>query len=950
MLIEKEEMNRPRREAARRLKELGKEAQEAVPMLIESIKDEDDEVRKICCEALQEMGLPLKLFVELGKKNSLVLAKALERQRQPESVETATTTTASVGIVPMLLPFLNHPDREVVNQAAQSLSLIYHPSAKSAVRIKDLLNRLINAIESRQEGNSAVQESLGRIVSKFKDQAPNELMTIYTDAQYPARKAILETIGVVSDSQVMEFVFAKLSDKDINIRKSAAVSLGKIGTRNKKEVVGPLLAKINQGKGKEQWHEAAQSLGEIKGWDTKNSVKPLNDLTEKLRIEGRDDTIALSIAEIVQNVIEAKDKEENEKDWLRKLWLSIQQSFSSKDAELHELLVKKASQELQGGSSAEYIKARQLISLLEIRIQPQWPAQIKETTLRSRKIQALILLPLIWGVLFFFWPLRLLWLLFGDEINPQVLILRYPLSLMRKIALVGFPERVLDSWIREHVENGRRKFREMPEVEKRAIYVNSSVEFTISKNEKVIHERLQFYRDDATDDEPRITPEVQEIFDNRKDRLHQAIWKWIKRCLRNNDSSARKERLCLVISGEGANGKSSLAFQMARSAMEGDPAYRLCADHQMLPVLIASDFRLSQSDSRSQMLVAIGEKLAELVGRPASSRISEDLLAELLRKRRILVLIDGHSYMDNPTRDAILQHGPDMASVFIVTTRLDEWSKRTRIVLQTKGIIKDSFVSFTEQYQAQKRLANNALKEISKENHIFQRLSFAEGTIPINIAKTCADILTSDDENHRVFSQVMLHLVKDDHEKHGRARSAENTIYDHDMLKAVKLAAWECTKDNYRAQTVDQNRILASFGKVYEDAGKAGELLNYLKCDLQVLREVLPGVIGFSFPLKAESIAALYLFENLSKRKKAYPPKFKKWLQDFEHNALFATQGFYPSPGFLHAMFDGLDQWKKDDRQAFTEEAKKFIQTLLRIQPVQLQERENAVPDTVKNE
>jgi photosystem II stability/assembly factor-like uncharacterized protein len=142
---------------------------------------------------------------------------------------------------------------------------------------------------------------------------------------------------------------------------------------------------------------------------------------------------------------------------------------------------------------------------------------------------------------------------------------------------------------------------------------------------------------------------------------------------------APRGRLSISIDGPGGVGKSSLAFQIARWACENRPQYRL-ASYPMLPVLVGSDFRSGgpskvgggddESKNRRDSVDEAAASNLELI--METPRISADLLQALLRKKRVLVVVDGVSEMNETVMsDAIRpDRGAKDSRALVVTSRV----------------------------------------------------------------------------------------------------------------------------------------------------------------------------------------------------------------------------------------------------------------------------------------
>jgi hypothetical protein len=125
-------------------------------------------------------------------------------------------------------------------------------------------------------------------------------------------------------------------------------------------------------------------------------------------------------------------------------------------------------------------------------------------------------------------------------------------------------------------------------------------------------------------------------------------------------------RGCLVIWGEGGAGKTSLACQLGHWAMADTPAERLCR-HRMLPVLLAQELAHTSAGSPAAALVeAVRGQLQAYCDDMAPP--SAELVEHLLRRRRILVIVDCLSELGPDAREAIRPGRADFPAYALVVT------------------------------------------------------------------------------------------------------------------------------------------------------------------------------------------------------------------------------------------------------------------------------------------
>ena len=168
----------------------------------------------------------------------------------------------------------------------------------------------------------------------------------------------------------------------------------------------------------------------------------------------------------------------------------------------------------------------------------------------------------------------------------------------------------------------------------------------------------------------------------------------------------------LLISGGGGAGKTSLACQVSRWGMRENKSERLWPGHVMLPVLLEHDFVDEGEDAMSK---AISSQLRDLID--TKTAISRTLLQALLENKRILVLVDGMSEMNERTRNAILSgisRIPVNAVMF--TSRTDEIiCDLTRTTINPTTIKGNQLSSFVEAY-----LISQGKKQLSTGEEFFK--------------------------------------------------------------------------------------------------------------------------------------------------------------------------------------------------------------------------------------
>lgn len=195
------------------------------------------------------------------------------------------------------------------------------------------------------------------------------------------------------------------------------------------------------------------------------------------------------------------------------------------------------------------------------------------------------------------------------------------------VGLLHYHPRVLDSWIAIRINTARKRFAEIETVSARSIHITTV---------PVLFDHQMI---------PEITSKIlYPLFSQKQSRL--------------------------LIYGEGGLGKTSLACQIAKWSMSENESERL-SKNLMIPILLEQNLDLKVSDGKSLLLEQIRGQLQTLT--EEIEPIPEELCNQLLRKKRILLIVDHFSEMSESTRKEIRPiHSNFSANALIVTSRIKE--------------------------------------------------------------------------------------------------------------------------------------------------------------------------------------------------------------------------------------------------------------------------------------
>ena len=420
-------------------------------------------------------------------------------------------------------------------------------------------------------------------------------------------------------------------------------------------------------------------------------------------------------------------------------------------------------------------------------------------------------------------------------------VLKIPLKPL--ISFFAFRPRVLDAWVTSNLDKARDCF---------------------SKKE-LVHER-------------RILAPVKVTLNGQKNTNFD------KENLRDLFAEAQSK---LLIYGDGGAGKTSLACQIAKWAMQKKGLFET---YSALPALIEDKF----PDNTFQE--AIARELKLLI--KTAETTSPALLKELLIKKRILVIADGMSEMDEDSRAKIIKDADINAIVF--TSRNKEIKNISKI--ETRYISHGDIYIFFEEYLNEKLKEENSSsnKMIFTSPEIYE---YCAGLVELAGDKGITVLLA------KLYIEQMIAQKQDDIEEGLAANIPElmcqsikilyrKTLVEglefSDVLKAAKMIAWLSLKADYQPAAANKE-VLRS---LLLNIDKGNESLEYLERKLKIIetKGIEDDKVSFKMDPLAEYLAALYLVEENASI-------IKKW-EEFIEDALSKDGSPASIKGFLLAVYD----------------------------------------------
>ncbi len=829
-----------RQNAISALGRIGPAAKDAVPALVHAMEnDPEKSVRYSSAEALGKIGPNAKEAVP-------ALIKILENDLDANNRQNAASAIGGIGAaakeaVPTLINIFENDTEERVRQSAASALGRIGPAAKEAV--PTLIKILENDLDANNRRYAA--SALGGIGPETKNVIPALITALKNDADKYVRQSAASALGRIGPEArdaVHALIHAMENDTNEDVRWSAAEALGGIGPAAKEAVPSLIHALKKDPSGLWIRENAASALGKISPEDK----EVITALVHALENE-KDEDILRSVAGALGGIGPAA------KDAVTAFIYTIEKNNTNKGVSQRAAgILKRLAIDLSEAKAVDMIEPlkraykillasryKEEASIVELAIInleherdrfPWWQA-FAEWIINHLWVSTLISLYLLWAILwlsiFFINPLKII------PINEKLKNLEFKpkwaggiaISL-RHLLFVGFfyySPRVLDSWVKAHIETVRSEFEEKDTVKDRAIHIPIPVEI---------------------DKKPISDLNPADLKPGFKHPL-----------------------VCLLIYGEGGAGKTSLSCQIAKWTMSENVDNRPAA-HLMLPVLIEDEI---DNGVDQAFMDVIKRQLQILTKEP--DPISDDFLNHLLRRQRVLVIVDHLSEMSEATRSQIKPGRADFpANALIVTSRLREkeiLGNLTQSTIKPMRVQGNQLSNFMEAYLRQK--GKRKLFGHSEYFAACQRLSemVADRDITVLLAKLYADQMIAQKESEageRLPDNIPDLMIK--YLNTVNQVIKEDRLKDRDVHCAVKPLAWECLKEALKPGYVKIRtaiEVLTLSGLTEEDVEAR---LHYLENRLRLIQLLEPIKDRYRFVLDplSEYLAALHLLDESSQK------------------------------------------------------------------------------------
>jgi HEAT repeat protein len=863
---------------------LSKDAEAATPFLIEIIKTSKDGL--VLTTTVKALGNIAKNSKDTVQKLIGVIKTSKDKDNDNDALNCAIQALGMVGkdakdAVPFLTEILQtNNDSDVLSSAIDSFVKIGDA--------KDTIPILIESLKIRKadpQVSSSIADAFGII---GKDAVPSLIEVLKTSKDWQVIANITQAFGIIQKDgkdAVPVLIEILKTSKDEQILHSAIAILGYIG-KDAKDAV-PVLIEILK-TSKDTRLTAIRSLGRI-GNEARDAVP---DLIEILKADnyktGKDITIADTnllgdtltslqgigkdaktavphLFKLLKNEsslasLKSTDQDLFGKDLESVIYsiltdLTIGNDFSENENIRESFDLYKNNLTEEGRS-----KTGNVITTLEQREALQTWKWLNDFITKHPKsvwtAVSLLSLFIIWLVSF---CVRPVWLVSIHEklwLVPLLSELKIPA--LPLIPFICLRTRPLDAWVKHNSAKVNASFQAKETVKERSLHIPVKVSFNGDKNTEFIAQNFQ------------------KVFTENKSDI--------------------------LIHGDGGSGKTSLVCRIAQWAMDGS----LFNKHIALPVLIESNVKDIQKK--------INEEIKELTD--STDKISDALQKALLRKKRILLIVDGLSELDETTKQQIVNNTEINAVIY--TSRNDEIKDIAKI--ETNNVADESLYHFISTY-IEKFIENLAEKPQFQSNEIHEYCAnlsklVGEKGISVLLAKLYAEQLVAEKEGTigealpKNIPELMLRSINVLHKK-----TPSDNIEFSDVIKASEIIANECLKKDYRPLPAAKDKVKEALA----NAKISDDVFKHLRDKLKIIEN--KGTDESEIAFKIDPLAE-YLAADYSVKENSYKAdKWKVFLEDAKNN-----NAKHSIKGFLVAVKDCYEI-NKDILPFVVEELTKLIES-----------------------
>jgi hypothetical protein len=361
-----------------------------------------------------------------------------------------------------------------------------------------------------------------------------------------------------------------------------------------------------------------------------------------------------------------------------------------------------------------------------------------------------------------------------------------------------------------------------------------------------------------------------------------------------------EEEMVVEVVGRGGSGKSTFAGQLARWALDPNPAGRP-ARHLMIPVFIPGEVS-------NEIVADVAAKLRRMFG--PSDDLDEDLLRALLARKRVLVIIDGVSERSAATQEAVRDiFGKEYVGALVITSRVEQDFGPKPVTFLTPRYIAESDLDvFITDYFSKTGvhvdLSLSQMEEVKRAVAATFKNGAALPTVTPLIVTLIADHAVELWKSRTPLSElsassadaIVAYLRRVNPQDEG----TPNCVSDEVMIRAARILAKCCLGETYTPKDFDRVEAEARLREAGCDGRPSDVIARLIANDvLEPVAHAGTSFLSFDLDPVAEYLAAMYVLNDLRDNR----PGWEAWIEELRR-----TPG-YPAgmQGFLGALEDCVD-------------------------------------------
>jgi urea transport system substrate-binding protein len=340
-------------------------------------------------------------------------------------------------------------------------------------------------------------------------------------------------------------------------------------------------------------------------------------------------------------------------------------------------------------------------------------------------------------------------------------------------------------------------------------------------------------------------------------------------------------RWCIHIRGQGGTGKTSLACQIAQWAMDDLADSRLSKTHLMIPILVEPGLGVNMVKDNPSLERTVLGQLALIVA--AGERISIELCRELMRRQRLMVILDDLSLLSDSSWN-LPSEADFQCNALVVTSRTHERLGNARkTVVEPLTVKGDQISSFLGAYLQKRGFKNQfddseffqVCKKMSemvggKTKSIDQREGNGQGEMTVLFVTIFAEHLIGSKrdgiarELPRDIPNLMLEYLDELNRSYSEFEAR-------DVQRCAKAIAWHCCEKDLRPGIADRSALIKMLGP------KSEKMIGHLQDNLIIIQSTNADHTGIRFTIDplSEYLACFHLISK-------FGSDLGKWQQFFQ--------------------------------------------------------------------